>query len=717
MNVTYVSACMDSSGYAEAARNHIAALDTAGVKINVVPISFEGYRSDLGRLGAIVQGMIGKNPPGKIQIIHATPQNYPRLKDPAKYNIGYCAWETDLLPAGWAELINSMNEVWVPSNHNAEVMKDSGVVIPIRVMPHPFRVVESDEGTTGVVANVDKNDFVFYSIFQWCYDKETRVLTQDGFKFFSDLSYNDKLATFNKETEELEYQKPNKIVSFHRKDKMLKLENQAFNLCITPDHRLLVRHEKNRDWKLIPANELINPKSGKFGTQWRTKKSCKWQGKEKEFFYPDSVVETRGNPISLERIPMDSFLSFLGWYISEGSIFKSNGYYIEISQKKQEDYIRQIKECIEKCGYHPFRVHGGIRFSSKQLYDYVSMFGKSSDKYIPSFVKDLSSRQIKILLDSLFKGDGSFVENEYQKYVTTSKQLAEDILECLLKIGYSGSISKTPPKNGGKINGRQIVGRQQQYIVSVNKTQNEPSLYYSGKQTFIDYDDKIYCVSVPNETLLVERNGKILFCGNTERKNPVDLLRAYMTEFKPDENVAMVLKTYVVNPSNQSEAQRIRDRIRDIKKKMYLKEYPKILLISSLLSKNQIRTLHTQCDCYVSLHRCEGFGIPFAEAMLAKNPVIATEYGGPADFMKTQMCVKYQMTPVYGMPWSIYTGHMNWAQPDLMHARKLMRWAFDNQKLAKHMGEKGYQDLLATHSWEAIGKKMKDRLEEISRSL
>lgn len=370
MNITYVSACMDASGYAEAARNHIAALDTAGVKINVVPISFEGYRSDLGRLGAMVQGMIGKNPPGNIQIIHATPQNYPRLKNPAKYNIGYCAWETDLLPAGWAELINCMNEVWVPSKHNATVMKDSGVVIPIRVMPHPFRIVEPEGETTGVVANVDKNDFVFYSIFQWI-----------------------------------------------------------------------------------------------------------------------------------------------------------------------------------------------------------------------------------------------------------------------------------------------------------------------------------------------------------ERKNPVDLLRAYMTEFKSNEKVAMVLKTYVVNPSNQSEAQRIRDRIRDIKKKMYLKEYPKILLISSLLSKNQIRTLHTQCDCYVSLHRCEGFGIPFAEAMLAKNPVIATEYGGPADFMKTQMCVKYQMTPVYGMPWSIYTGDMKWAQPDIMHARELMRWAYENQKAAKEMGARGYEDLLATHSWEVMGKRMKARLEEIQKEL
>ena len=100
MNITYISACMDSSGYAEAARNHIVALDEVGVNVNVIPISFEGYRSDLGRLGARVQDMIKKHHPGDIQIIHATPQNYIRLKDAGKYNIGYAAWETDKLPDG-----------------------------------------------------------------------------------------------------------------------------------------------------------------------------------------------------------------------------------------------------------------------------------------------------------------------------------------------------------------------------------------------------------------------------------------------------------------------------------------------------------------------------------------------------------------------------------------------------------------------------------------
>ena len=39
------------------------------------------------------------------------------------------------------------------------------------------------------------------------------------------------------------------------------------------------------------------------------------------------------------------------------------------------------------------------------------------------------------------------------------------------------------------------------------------------------------------------------------------------------------------------------------------------------------------CDCYVSLHRAEGFGLTLAEAMAIGKPVIATGYSGNVDFM------------------------------------------------------------------------------------
>ena len=47
------------------------------------------------------------------------------------------------------------------------------------------------------------------------------------------------------------------------------------------------------------------------------------------------------------------------------------------------------------------------------------------------------------------------------------------------------------------------------------------------------------------------------------------------------------------------------------------------------------RALMAACDCYVSLHRSEGFGLTMAEAMAIGKPVIATGYSGNVDFMNS----------------------------------------------------------------------------------
>ena len=54
------------------------------------------------------------------------------------------------------------------------------------------------------------------------------------------------------------------------------------------------------------------------------------------------------------------------------------------------------------------------------------------------------------------------------------------------------------------------------------------------------------------------------------------------------------------------------------------------------------------CDCYVSLHRSEGFGLTPAEAMYLGKPVIATAYGGVMEFMTPENAylVDHTMTRV-----------------------------------------------------------------------
>lgn len=201
-----------------------------------------------------------------------------------------------------------------------------------------------------------------------------------------------------------------------------------------------------------------------------------------------------------------------------------------------------------------------------------------------------------------------------------------------------------------------------------------------------------------------------------ERKHPVGVLKSYLTEFGADENVALILKTYISNPTNHAENQQVKRYVVDIKKHLRMDKYPKVYLITSVLSRDQIELLHKRGDCFLHLARAEGWGIPVTEAMLAKNPVIVCPYGGPSDFVThkdTGLTVPYQETPVCGMPWPTYTGEMNWAEPDLGAAKRWMRWCFENREEAKQMGERANEYIKNTYCWENIGNLMAKRLHEI----
>jgi glycosyltransferase involved in cell wall biosynthesis len=84
--------------------------------------------------------------------------------------------------------------------------------------------------------------------------------------------------------------------------------------------------------------------------------------------------------------------------------------------------------------------------------------------------------------------------------------------------------------------------------------------------------------------------------------------------------------------------------IKTIHGEKYPKKYAELLdllenderihVINKVLSRDEMYGLIKVCDCYVSLHRSEGFGLGIAEAMLLGKPVIATGYSGNMDFMR-----------------------------------------------------------------------------------
>src|SRR3546814_19524450 len=91
------------------------------------------------------------------------------------------------------------------------------------------------------------------------------------------------------------------------------------------------------------------------------------------------------------------------------------------------------------------------------------------------------------------------------------------------------------------------------------------------------------------------------------------------------------------------------------------------------MDDNDTKNLLRCCDCFVSLHRSEGFGRGLAEAMYLGKPVIATRYSGNLDFMdeRTAYLVDHELVPVQTGEYPFAEGQ-HWADADTGQAADYM---------------------------------------------
>ncbi len=167
--VKYIGPVFDGSGYAEAARNYVLSLHKKGYPVTLTPISFERACPDLGEEGEILKSLVNADIQYDKVIVHSTPDLWERWIQPEgnKYIIGYTVWETSKMVPSWAQACNKVDEVWVPSEWNMQVFRDSGVTVPLYKIPHAIDVPNLEEIQKFNLEGVPQNAYIFYSIFQW----------------------------------------------------------------------------------------------------------------------------------------------------------------------------------------------------------------------------------------------------------------------------------------------------------------------------------------------------------------------------------------------------------------------------------------------------------------------------------------------------------------------------------------------------------------------
>lgn len=185
ISLKYFGPILDPSGYGQSNRADVLSLFVAGVNLTTEILQQTQFRTTHDIQEQIVRHLEDRDIPYKVKILHITPDLYPKYMEPKKYHIGRLVWETDKLPESWVKPCNKMDEIWTTTEKSADVMRKSGVEVPIYCFPEPIMVQEANEKITPFVTKY-KKDFVFYSVFQWIDRKNPKGLLRAYWKTFED---------------------------------------------------------------------------------------------------------------------------------------------------------------------------------------------------------------------------------------------------------------------------------------------------------------------------------------------------------------------------------------------------------------------------------------------------------------------------------------------------------------------------------------------------
>lgn len=385
-----------------------------------------------------------------------------------------------------------------------------------------------------------------------CFDGETEVFTNLGWIKFKDLK-GDELIYSSDFKEKFDFYKIKRNIKYRYKGKMYRYEGQCIDMLVTPNHKLWCKshsdkygsngklREEHKPYRQVSVSEMTQ-------SLYYIPKNMLWSGEKLEFIkIPECEIGNGYRPDSIQSdisIPVNIFLNFLGWFLSEGCLNKDT-YGIFVTQR---NFREDVEECFNELGfnwnYSGSKDKKDFRINSKQLYNWLAKNCYSSEEHnaftkkIPEFIKNLSPELIREFLDSFVLGDGSVREDGLKIYRSANKSMADDLQELVLKTGSYATMNEIISGSIGDFQGRTIYRKNDGicYCVTEWIRKQQDACLLTNKFELVDFDDYVYDVEVePYHSLYIRRNGKVFWssnCGFDVFFNGKDFVKPLMWGFE-----------------------------------------------------------------------------------------------------------------------------------------------------------------------------------------
>ncbi len=746
---------LNNSGYGEEARGFLRGLRRLGVDMaarstgyessNYVAL-LEGTPELAVMLEQALDHVVRTNP--VTGVIH-TPGYVLRRVPEADFTVGRTMFETDRLPTDWVERINLLDEVWVPSSFNVHTFGESGVTVPVRVVPSG---VDASQYRPGLkpLAVPGRRGCMFLGVFEWSHRKAPDILLRAWARAFrADEDVSLVLRCYSRarfdgdSTVEINGLIDQELAAFgRRRGDVAPIIVMGRQLSAEAMPRLVASADayvgvsRGEGWGR-PLLEAMAGGLPTIGTRW---------GGNTDFMDDDNslLVDVEG----LVRVDEKMDVGFYrGHRWAEPSVDHLAALMVQIAS--DADLRRRLGKRARADVERNWQWNKVARTVTERLADLVggtpaapAAVAVTAGPPRVRFRSDVwADHSLATVTRELVGRLASAPDFTVEVATAETPPYPAEYAARLAGVAGAGTPRRPgpaavevrhswPPDLSATSGGRLVLiqpweygGAPAEWVDPIRSNVDEvwvPTTWVrdcyvrSGipaAQVAVvpnGVDTTVFAPDGPRLELANRAATRLLFVGGTiDRKGFDVLLDTYLATFGPGDDVCLVVKPFgadtVYRDSNLDA--RVRAAMADPRN-------PAIEMVDRRLSREEMAALYRACHVLVHPYRGEGFGLPVAEAMACGRPAVVTGYGACLDFCDDSTGwlvpareVAIEFTSLKAGPAGYW-----WAEPDRSALAAILRQVVEGPDERRARGNAAAARIAGSWTWDHAASAAQARL-------
>ena len=408
-------------------------------------------------------------------------------------------------------------------------------------------------------------------LYQACHDTKTNVVSEKGIVKYTSLEAGDLVYTYNIKTKEIELKPILKKFEYDYDGDMVCVKNRRIDKMVTPNHNILLKKDSD-EIVYCKAENLVDflpyERNSKISLVKAMAKIRRGSKKINLGSIIDLSQKSKNHVKNLiTKMDSNDLLYLFGLYLGDGfckknkigmvkslngksernedgtfkKIESKNMYkkeytnsYVQFAIPKEKPARKKLIKVLKRNGI-TFKEHSDtIDFSSVYLSKIFRTGGMGfANKNIPEWIWGMPHESLYYLKDGLIDTDGHTRKNGREVFSTSSDYLLKDSLILFLKLGFFCSIqTRKVHQSFFKAESRYITATKPGYVITLSTKQTNK--IYRDNISAESYCGKVWCFEMKdNNNFLVERNGKVSFCGNSTSEMFGDVVETPQNEKTP----------------------------------------------------------------------------------------------------------------------------------------------------------------------------------------